>query len=55
MNTTFTTNTKESLPNRALGYTDNDKLLTAEDWPALRPSGALRASVKSSRRAISLA
>jgi len=45
MNTTFTTNTKESLPNRALGYSDNDKLLKADDWPALRPSGAFLSTV----------
>ena len=31
MNTTFTTNTKASIPNRAVGYTDNDKLLPADD------------------------
>lgn len=45
MNTTFATNTKESLPNRALGYSDNDKLLNADDWPALRPSGAFLSTV----------
>lgn len=45
MKTTFPTNTKESLPNRALGYRDNDKLLKAEDWPALRPSGAFLSTV----------
>lgn len=45
MNTTFTTNTKASLPNRAQGYSDNDKLLPADDWPALRPSGAFISTV----------
>src|SRR5688572_13112219 len=45
MNTTFPTNTKESVPNRAAGYTDNNKLLNADDWPALRPSGAFLSTV----------
>jgi D-alanyl-D-alanine carboxypeptidase len=45
MKTTFTTNTKENLPNRAVGYTDNEKLLKADDWPALRPSGAFLSTV----------
>ena len=40
MNMTHPTNTKVSVPNRALGYADNDKLLNAADWAALRPSGA---------------
>jgi D-alanyl-D-alanine carboxypeptidase len=40
MNTTHPTNTKESVPNRALGYVDNDNPRDAGDWPALRPSGA---------------
>jgi D-alanyl-D-alanine carboxypeptidase len=45
MKTTHPTNTKESVPNRALGYTDNDKLLNAHDWTALRPSGAFLSTV----------
>ena len=45
MNTTFTTNTKEKLSNRAVGYTDNDKLRKATDWLALRPSGAFLSTV----------
>jgi CubicO group peptidase (beta-lactamase class C family) len=45
MKTTFTTNTKASVPNRAVGYSDNDKLLKADDWPALRPSGAFLSTV----------
>ena len=45
MNTTHPTNTKVSVPNLALGYTDNDKLLVAGDWPALRPSGAFLSTV----------
>jgi D-alanyl-D-alanine carboxypeptidase len=45
MTTTFPTNTKERVPNRAIGYSDNDKLLKADDWPALRPSGAFLSSV----------
>jgi D-alanyl-D-alanine carboxypeptidase len=45
MNTTFPTNTKERIPNRARGYSDNDKLADADDWPALRPSGAFLSTV----------
>ena len=45
MNTTFPTNTTESLPNRAAGYTDNDNPKPASDWPALRPSGAFLSTV----------
>lgn len=45
MNTTFPANTKESLPNRAVGYTDNAKLLKANEWPASRPSGAFLSTV----------
>lgn len=45
MRATFPTNTKERVPNRAVGYADNDKLLTADDWPALRPSGAFLSTV----------
>ena len=45
MNTTYTTNTTEKVPNRAVGYRDNDKLLNAGDWAALRPSGAFLSTV----------
>ena len=45
MKTTYPTNTKVSVPNRALGYSDNDKLRDASDWPALRPSGAFLSTV----------
>ena len=45
MNTTFPTNTKARVPNRAAGYADNDKLVNANDWPALRPSGAFLSTV----------
>jgi D-alanyl-D-alanine carboxypeptidase len=45
MNTTFPTNTKERVSNRARGYSDNNKLLDADDWPALRPSGAFLSTV----------
>jgi D-alanyl-D-alanine carboxypeptidase len=45
MNTTFPTNTTARVPNRAVGYADNDKLLNADDWPALRPSGAFLSTV----------
>ena len=40
MDTTRTTRAGASLPNRAVGYQDNDRLLVARDWPAVRPSGA---------------
>ena len=45
MSMTYPTNTGVSLSNRALGYSDNDKLLVAADWRALRPSGAFLSSV----------
>ena len=45
MNTTFPTNTNVSLPKRAQGYADNDTLRNADDWPALRPSGAFLSTV----------
>jgi CubicO group peptidase (beta-lactamase class C family) len=45
MNATYPTNTKANLPNRAQGYVDNNKLLEADDWPALRPSGAFLSTV----------
>jgi D-alanyl-D-alanine carboxypeptidase len=45
MNTTFPTNTTERVPNRARGYSDNDELRDADDWPALRPSGAFLSTV----------
>lgn len=45
MNMTYPTNTKVRVPNLALGYTDNDKLNVAGDWPALRPSGAFLSTV----------
>jgi CubicO group peptidase (beta-lactamase class C family) len=45
MNTTFPTNTKETLQNRAQGYADNDKLKLADDWAALRPSGGYLSTV----------
>jgi CubicO group peptidase (beta-lactamase class C family) len=45
MNTTYPTNTKAAVPNLALGYSDNDKLLDAVHWPALRPSGAFLSTV----------
>jgi CubicO group peptidase (beta-lactamase class C family) len=46
MTTTYPTNTGVSLPNRALGYADNDKLQIAADWRALRPSGAFLSTVE---------
>lgn len=45
MNSTRTTNTTERVPNLALGYTDNDELEDADDWPAVRPSGAFLSTV----------
>jgi D-alanyl-D-alanine carboxypeptidase len=45
MTATYPTNTGLSLPNRALGYSDNRKLLIAADSRALRPSGAFLSTV----------
>lgn len=46
MKSTRATNTKERLRNRAAGYRDNDRLLDAPDWQALRPSGAFFSTVQ---------
>ena len=45
MRATRTTTTTERDANRAVGYTDNDRLLEAVDWPAVRPSGAFLSTV----------
>jgi CubicO group peptidase (beta-lactamase class C family) len=45
MDATRVTSESAGLPNRAVGYQDNDRLLVARDWPALRPSGAFVSSV----------
>jgi CubicO group peptidase (beta-lactamase class C family) len=45
MTMTYPTNTGVSLPNRAVGYSDNARLLVAADWRALRPSGAFLSTV----------
>ncbi len=45
MDATRATSKSASLPNRAVGYQDNDRLLVARDWPALRPSGAFVSTV----------
>ncbi len=45
MNSTRTTTTTDSVPNLALGYTDKDNLQDADDWPAVRPSGAFLSTV----------
>ena len=45
MNTTFPTNTREPIANRAVGYTGNDNAAVAPDWVALRPSGAFLSTV----------
>jgi D-alanyl-D-alanine carboxypeptidase len=42
---TYPTNTTARVPNLARGYVDNDKLLDADNWPALRPSGAFLSTV----------
>ena len=45
MNSTYPTNTKITLSNRAQGYVDNNSLREAAEWPALRPSGAFLSTV----------
>ena len=45
MTSTYPTNTRVLLPNRAQGYVDNDKLREAGEWLALRPSGAFLSTV----------
>lgn len=45
MMTTHPTNTKVSIPDLAQGYVDNEKLLDADNWLALRPSGAFFSTV----------
>jgi D-alanyl-D-alanine carboxypeptidase len=40
------TTTIEPLPNKAKGYTGNDRLAPAADWPAVRPSGAFVSTVE---------
>jgi CubicO group peptidase (beta-lactamase class C family) len=45
MTTTWVTTTKENVPNRAVGYQDNDRLLEGPEWSALRPSGAFLSTV----------
>lgn len=45
MHATRPTNMRAGVPNLALGYSDNDKLVDASDWPALRPSGAFLSTV----------
>ncbi len=45
MNATYPTNTKVALPNRAQGYVDNNKPWEADEWLALRPSGAFLSTV----------
>jgi CubicO group peptidase (beta-lactamase class C family) len=46
MASTRATHANASLANRATGYSDNDKLLPARDWPASRPSGAFFSSAR---------
>lgn len=45
MTMTYTTSTGMSLPTRAVGYSDNNRLLVAPNWRALRPSGAFLSTV----------
>ena len=45
MLTTYPTNTKATIANRALGYADNDNHRPAPEWKALRPSGAFLSTV----------
>jgi D-alanyl-D-alanine carboxypeptidase len=45
MLSTRTTTTTEAVPNRAAGYSDNDRLIDAEDWPAVRPGGGFLSTV----------
>jgi D-alanyl-D-alanine carboxypeptidase len=40
------TTTTDPLPNKAKGYTGNDRLAPAADWPAVRPSGAFVSTVE---------
>lgn len=45
MRSTWPTNTKAEIQKRAIGYTGNDNSRRADDWPALRASGALLSTV----------
>jgi D-alanyl-D-alanine carboxypeptidase len=45
MRTTYPTNTKQPIPNRAIGYADNTRYRPAKEWTALRPSGAFLSTV----------
>jgi CubicO group peptidase (beta-lactamase class C family) len=45
MTATRAANMQERVPDRAVGYTDNDKPREVPDWPASRPSGAFLSTV----------
>jgi D-alanyl-D-alanine carboxypeptidase len=45
MRVTAPTNVTPTLSNRAVGYTGNDNLKIADDWVALRPSGAFLSTI----------
>jgi D-alanyl-D-alanine carboxypeptidase len=45
MSSTWPTNTKAEVQKRAVGYTGNDNGRRADDWPALRASGAFLSTV----------
>jgi CubicO group peptidase (beta-lactamase class C family) len=45
MHRTYPTNTTQPVPDRARGYSDNEKLQPVDEWPALRASGAFLSTV----------
>jgi D-alanyl-D-alanine carboxypeptidase len=45
MLSTRTTTTTEAVPNRAAGYSDNDRLIDAQDWLAVRPGGGFLSTI----------
>ncbi len=45
MSSTWPTNTRAEVHKRAVGYTGNDNSRRADDWPALRASGAFLSTV----------
>ena len=45
MASTHATHANAKLANRAIGYSDNDRLVPADDWVASRPSGAFFSTV----------
>jgi D-alanyl-D-alanine carboxypeptidase len=45
MLSTRTTTVTETVPNRAAGYRDNERLLDVEEWPAVRPGGGFLSTI----------